>query len=252
MATANSPLPAELTVLLKKHRSLTLLPCGVKLRCALTGHEMKACVAAVAPYVGGARYGKARKWYSRSFESYLTPELLPLADSWLRPHKDSDKLLFCALTRRAVNRIPEKVVRHLLSPRFTHFLALHSAGKSLPTEDGKEEEEEEEEEEAADEEGGIDEEVKGGGAKPSAGAARGSGGGGGGDDGSDDDNEEDLDAGWRAMEEAAATAKEEAVEAAAAVAVAAGAGGKGKRRFAAVAGAAGAPTGGASAAKKKK
>ena len=140
------PLPAELKKLLKKHRSITLLPCGTKLRCSLTGHEMKPLESAVAPYVAGARYTKARKWYSRSFESYLTPELLPLAEEWLRPHKDSDKLLFCALTRRTLNRIPTKVVVHLLSPRFTRFLEFKRAGKPVPVAGGEEEEEGEEEE----------------------------------------------------------------------------------------------------------
>ena len=141
--SAPPPLPDAIKSLLKKHRSLSLLPCGTKLRCSLTGHEMKATEAAVEPYVRGARYTKARKWYSRSFESYLTPELLPLAEEWLRPHKASDKLLFCALTRRAVNRIPKKVVVHLMSPRFTRFLELTRAGKPVPEVEGGDEEEEE-------------------------------------------------------------------------------------------------------------
>jgi hypothetical protein len=227
-AEKNPPLPAELKPFLKKHRSLSLLSCGTKLRCSLTGHEMKACAAAVAPYVSGARYTKARKWYSRSFASYLTPELLPLAEEWLRPHKDSDKLLFCALTRRAVNKIPEKVISHLFSRRFLRFLELHKEGKPVPVveADGEGEDEEGEEEE---EEGGGEER----------------GGGSGGRNVSADD---DLDAGWVAMEEAAAAAEEEAQEEAAA---AAGSGGKGKRRFDAAA-QGGGGGGGVAGAKKKK
>ena len=82
-------------------------PLPARLRCRLTGHEMPLREDAVARYVGGATYAKARDWYSK------TGDLLKAHAPWIVPHRASPKHLFCRLTRDVLNAVPEQVEAHV-------------------------------------------------------------------------------------------------------------------------------------------
>lgn len=103
-----------------------------KVKCSLTGHEVKETnLEGLQQYLRGSKYIKAKQWYSRDFENYLRDENLIHAKEFLVPHKSSDKLLFCTLTRRVVNRIPKKIIAHLVSPRFGRYVEAHRRGVKL-------------------------------------------------------------------------------------------------------------------------
>lgn len=147
----------SIRAVLAEHTSLSLSDDGRRIRCSLTGHEVPSSnAAALVAYVNGERYRKARKWYSRPLESFLSPELLALANAWLSPNRASDKRLYCRLTRRNVNRIPREIIKHLLSAKFERALEKRGTradreGRTSGDEDDEDVEEEEEDGDAVDE-----------------------------------------------------------------------------------------------------
>lgn len=120
---------ADVEALLRAHPTLTKLPSG-KLRDSLTGHEMPARVESIQSYITGSRYKKAREWYSKDYSKY---------EPFIVASKNSEKRLFCTLTRvevrrhaecssiRAVQRRASIHIQTPLSPPCPCFVHVHAA-----------------------------------------------------------------------------------------------------------------------------
>lgn len=100
--------------LLGEHPSLSLLGNG-KVHCSLTNHECPARVESIEQYVNGAKYKKARDWYSHDFSQY---------EPYLVTSRHNPKRLYCMVTRREVNKIPHEVDVHI--NRYVSFIFVLS------------------------------------------------------------------------------------------------------------------------------
>ena len=106
--------PKELQPLLREHKSLSLVRRTVgdstilRVTCKLTGHEMPATVPVVTTYVSGRRYKRA-VWQNFDYAQF---------EPWLMPNGHDQRLLWCTLTKRAVNKIPKDVEKHTSGKKF--------------------------------------------------------------------------------------------------------------------------------------
>jgi hypothetical protein len=95
--TFSEPIIMSLAQMLSANTSLELLPSN-KIRCKITGHEMPPRADVIAQYLGSKRFVKAKNWYTVDYSEYL-PHIIPA--------KDDSKRLYCRLTKKTLNRIPE-------------------------------------------------------------------------------------------------------------------------------------------------
>ncbi|XP_054853289.1 surfeit locus protein 2 isoform X2 [Eublepharis macularius] len=99
---------------LRQHPTLRLLPPGKRVQCTLTGHEVPCKLAALQAYTSSKKYLRLSKvpgvWDYREYEPYIVP-------STKNPHQ-----LFCKLTLRHINRIPEHVLLHVQGQRYQKAL----------------------------------------------------------------------------------------------------------------------------------
>lgn len=100
----------SLADLLSTHEAhLQLRPTDNKIVCQLTNHEMPAKADAVAAYVNGKRFRKALEWYSNDFSRFL-PHIIQ--------HKENEKLLYCIVTKRDLNKVPDQINAHVKGKKF--------------------------------------------------------------------------------------------------------------------------------------
>uniref|UniRef100_A0A8D0HA60 Surfeit 2 n=1 Tax=Sphenodon punctatus TaxID=8508 RepID=A0A8D0HA60_SPHPU len=107
-------LPAELERFLQQHPALRLLPPGNKVRCRLTGHELPCRMPELEAYTQGKKYLRLIKAPGVLDYSEFEPHVVP---STKNPHQ-----LFCKLTLRHINRMPEHVLRHIQGRRYQKAL----------------------------------------------------------------------------------------------------------------------------------
>ena len=70
---------------------------------------MPARADAVAAYVNGKKFKKAKEWYSYDYSIFL-PHIVP--------SKGNDKLLYCKVTKRDLNKVPDQVNAHVKGKTF--------------------------------------------------------------------------------------------------------------------------------------
>ena len=90
---------ATVEELLAKHSFLRLNDHG-KVHCSITKHDVPANVAAIGAHLASAKFVKASQWYRIDYSKY---------EPWIIAHKRDPRKLFCRLTGKALNRIPEEV-----------------------------------------------------------------------------------------------------------------------------------------------
>ncbi|KAM6431332.1 surfeit locus protein 2 isoform 2-T3 [Liasis olivaceus] len=92
----------DLERFLQQHPSLRVLPPGNRVRCKLTGHELPCRLPELQAFTAGKKYLRLSK----------VPGVLDY----------SDNQLFCKLTLRHLNKIPEHVLRHVQGRRYQKAL----------------------------------------------------------------------------------------------------------------------------------
>ncbi|OCT65348.1 uncharacterized protein LOC734367 isoform X1 [Xenopus laevis] len=113
-------LPEDVRLFLQQHPSLQLIA-GNKVRCVLTGHELPCRLPELQSFTGGKKYQKLTcSSSSFDFSSY-EPHIVPSTKN--------PKQLFCKLTLRHINRIPEHVQRHVQGKRYARALRRYEECK---------------------------------------------------------------------------------------------------------------------------
>ncbi|XP_034260253.1 surfeit locus protein 2 [Pantherophis guttatus] len=107
-------LPSELESFLQRHPSLRVLPPGKKVRCMLTGHELPCRLPELQAFTAGKKYLRMSKTSAVLDYSEYEPHIVP---STKNPNQ-----LFCKLTLRHLNKIPEHVLRHIQGRRYQKAL----------------------------------------------------------------------------------------------------------------------------------
>ena len=114
----------ELEKVLASHDCLSLVERSVtgsddcvtmktKVHCSLTDHDIPATVEAVQAHIKGRRFQRA-SWMAHDWSQY---------QPWLIANRLDDRLLFCTLTRKPVNKIPKDVTAHMNGKRFKRLKA---------------------------------------------------------------------------------------------------------------------------------
>ncbi|XP_074968794.1 surfeit locus protein 2 [Phalacrocorax aristotelis] len=108
--------PEEERLFLRHHPLLS--PAGPgKVRCRLTGHEIPCRLSELQAYTNGKKYQRliktAREFDYGKFEPHIVPSTKNL-------HQ-----LFCKLTLRHINKLPEHVLRHVQGKRYQKALKMY-------------------------------------------------------------------------------------------------------------------------------
>ncbi|GAB5580364.1 surfeit locus protein 2 [Prionailurus iriomotensis] len=106
--------PAEVLAFLREHPSLRLEPGAAKVKCALTGHELPCRLPELQVYTCGKKYRRLVSASPAFDYAEFEPHIVP---STKNPHQ-----LFCRLTLRHINKVPEHVLRHTQGQRYQRAL----------------------------------------------------------------------------------------------------------------------------------
>jgi hypothetical protein len=100
----------SLSDFIKLHENVLKLTDTNRIQCLLTGHEMPPDLETIRRYLDSKSYRKAASWYSKDYSMYLP---------YLVPHKSGDpKKVFCVLTKKTLNKIPDQVEKHVNGKQF--------------------------------------------------------------------------------------------------------------------------------------
>ncbi|KAM4664800.1 surfeit locus protein 2 isoform 2-T2 [Discoglossus pictus] len=107
-------LPADVEAFIQQHPSLKLVE-GNKIRCSLTGHELPCRLPELISFTNGKKYKRLTKTTTSTIDySNLAPHIVP---STKNPHQ-----LFCKLTLRHINKLPEHIQKHVEGKRYRRAL----------------------------------------------------------------------------------------------------------------------------------
>ncbi|XP_030162387.1 surfeit locus protein 2 [Lynx canadensis] len=106
--------PVEVLAFLREHPSLRLEPGAAKVKCALTGHELPCRLPELQVYTRGKKYRRLVSASPAFDYAEFEPHIVP---STKNPHQ-----LFCRLTLRHINKVPEHVLRHTQGQRYQRAL----------------------------------------------------------------------------------------------------------------------------------
>lgn len=120
------------TDMLSSSKSFAMTPSG-KIKCSYTGHEMPATAEAVATYMSGKKYRKAKVKAEFDIEEF---------HPWLVESKSAENpnQVWCTVTNRFVSRDAVIIRRHMAGKKFASMLAkLQNFQKlrGVPTPTGK-------------------------------------------------------------------------------------------------------------------
>ncbi|XP_072908407.1 surfeit locus protein 2 [Hemitrygon akajei] len=112
---------SDLTAFLQRHPALQ--PCGNnRVKCSLTGHELPYRLADLQAYTKGKKY--QRLMMKEPFDySQFEPHIVPSTKNPLQ--------LFCKLTIRHINKIPQHVLRHVNGKRYQKALQKYEESVAL-------------------------------------------------------------------------------------------------------------------------
>lgn len=105
-------LPEDVRLFLQQHPTLQVIS-GNKVRFTVTGHELPCRLSDLQSFTEGKKYQRLRRAPVvdyRSFEPHIVPST------------KSERQLFCRLTLRHINKVPEHVQRHVQGKRYLRAL----------------------------------------------------------------------------------------------------------------------------------
>ncbi|XP_048450525.1 surfeit locus protein 2 [Rhincodon typus] len=108
----SAPLAPEIVAFLQQHPALQP-DHNNRVKCSLTGHELPCRLADLQTYTKGKKYQRLAMKEPFNF-SQFEPHIVP---STKNPHQ-----LFCTLTIRHINKIPQHVLRHVNGKRYQKAL----------------------------------------------------------------------------------------------------------------------------------
>ncbi|XP_030063583.1 surfeit locus protein 2 [Microcaecilia unicolor] len=117
--------PEEICRFLLLHPTLQYVE-GNKVRCKLTGHELPCRLSELQVYTSGKEYKRLLKSVNVFDYSEFEPHVVP---STKNPHQ-----LFCKLTLRHINKVPEHVLRHVQGRRYLRALQRYQECQKNGTE----------------------------------------------------------------------------------------------------------------------
>lgn len=106
-------LPEDVRLFLQQHPSLQVIS-GNKVRFTVTGHELPCRLVDLQSFTEGKKYQRLRGAPTFDYSS-LEPHIVPSTKN--------QRQLFCKLTLRHINKVPEHVQRHVQGKRYLR--ALH-------------------------------------------------------------------------------------------------------------------------------
>lgn len=92
-----------------KHLSITP---NNRIKCSYTDHEMPARADIVQQYLNSKAFKKAKEWYSFDYTQFLP---------YIVEDSKNPKQLYCKLTKKSLNKIPDEVDRHSKGKKFQRF-----------------------------------------------------------------------------------------------------------------------------------
>ncbi|XP_069120296.1 surfeit locus protein 2-like [Argopecten irradians] len=104
-------LPKELQDILKEYPTFTLEKGREKIRCELSGHEMPCNIKTLCSYISGKKFQRLLAQKKLDFEKYKE-HIIPSTKKG-RKHQ-----LFCLLTLRHLNNLPDHIQSHIKGRRF--------------------------------------------------------------------------------------------------------------------------------------
>lgn len=110
-------LPEDLRLFLQHHPALQVIS-GNKVRFTVTGHELPCRLSDLQSFTEGKKYQRLRGAPAFDYSS-LEPHIVPSTKN--------GRQLFCKLTLRHINKVPEHVQRHVQGKRYLR--ALHRYGE---------------------------------------------------------------------------------------------------------------------------
>merc|ERR1712107_207621 len=87
-----------------------------KVKCTLTGHEMKACVTVMQQHLQSKKYLKLKDRMD------LTNQTKAEYSTYLIPSHRSKSHVFCSLTKKLLNANPHEIKRHVEGRKFQRKL----------------------------------------------------------------------------------------------------------------------------------
>ncbi|XP_027725549.1 surfeit locus protein 2 [Vombatus ursinus] len=115
MGSTDGQVPPDVQEFLLGHPGLQLCPGGAKVRCRLTGHELPSRLSDLQAYTSGKKYQRLMRTTETFDYEDFEPHIVP---STKNPHQ-----MFCKLTLRHINKLPEHILRHVQGHRYQK--ALH-------------------------------------------------------------------------------------------------------------------------------
>ncbi|XP_040298192.1 surfeit locus protein 2 isoform X1 [Bufo bufo] len=109
-------LPEEVRQFLQQHPALQLIP-GNKVRFTETGHELPCRLTDLQSFTEGRKYQRLRRRPQTFDYSSYEPHIVPSTKN--------GQQLFCKLTLRHINKVPEHVLRHVQGKRYLRALRMY-------------------------------------------------------------------------------------------------------------------------------
>lgn len=136
--TTKMDVSEDVRELLKTHDFLDLVETGddatgkrVRVRCALTQHEIVPKKDAIEAYLNSKPFRKAKEWYCYDYSQY---------EPYIVSHRRKPKSLYCNVTDTVLNRIPSEVEKHVNGKKFKR-MKEHVKFEIKKTKDEQDEEE---------------------------------------------------------------------------------------------------------------
>mmetsp|Transcript_28571 Transcript_28571/g.48289 ORF Transcript_28571/g.48289 Transcript_28571/m.48289 type:complete len:207 (+) Transcript_28571:138-758(+) len=79
-----------------------------KVRSVITGHEMSVSIEVINSYFNSKKYKMATQWHAFNVDEY----------DYIIPHKSDKTKMWCQLTQKPLNKIPEQILKHVNGKKY--------------------------------------------------------------------------------------------------------------------------------------